>query len=386
MNKARYGIIYKITNTINNKIYIGQTVNNFNKRYGANLEKFTHNQHLKNAIRKYGIDKFKIEKEFDVAYSKEELDFLEDYYIRFFNTTNQKYGYNKMYGGSNGLHTFETKQKISKIQEKINGKKVICITTNRIFNSISKASRCYNINGECIAKCCQRKISQTHNLQWLYYEDYLKGVKPLPIKDKRIICVTTQEIFETMDDIIKKYSNLQISGISQCCSLSYASHGELADGTRLQWLHYDDYLKGIKPKEIIDTKVICIQTKKVFNNSKEAGEYYNIDYSHMYNNCKTRKGYCGQLPNGIKLQWLYYRDYLNGVRIKEIKDNRVICINNLEVFASAGEAANKYHLDKSCINKCCNNKRKSCGKDINGNPLKWMRYENYINIKNKESA
>ncbi len=59
------GYIYKITNTINNKCYIGQTRTNINKRW--NKHKFVstdpgnkaYNYPLYNAFRKYGIDKFK---------------------------------------------------------------------------------------------------------------------------------------------------------------------------------------------------------------------------------------------------------------------------------------------------------------------------------------
>ena len=51
-----YGKIYMIKNNINNKVYIGQTILNdvLHDRYGGNVEKHTHNDHLRNAIHKYG--------------------------------------------------------------------------------------------------------------------------------------------------------------------------------------------------------------------------------------------------------------------------------------------------------------------------------------------
>ena len=64
-----YGVIYKITNKINGKSYIGQTTQGFDKRYGYNLKRSTKNRHLKSAINKYGIDNFDICKVFDVAYN-----------------------------------------------------------------------------------------------------------------------------------------------------------------------------------------------------------------------------------------------------------------------------------------------------------------------------
>ena len=62
-----FGVIYKITNTINNKLYIGQTVD-FNHRIrsheetGFNKNAESYNNPLYRAIRKYGINNFEIYK------------------------------------------------------------------------------------------------------------------------------------------------------------------------------------------------------------------------------------------------------------------------------------------------------------------------------------
>ena len=80
-NLEVYGVIYKVTNKINNKVYIGQTVQGFRRRYhrkGNNsVEKLynsNENEHLKYSIRKYGIDNFYINECFDVAFSFKELN------------------------------------------------------------------------------------------------------------------------------------------------------------------------------------------------------------------------------------------------------------------------------------------------------------------------
>lgn len=121
-----YGVIYKIQNNINNKVYIGQTTNDkgFNGRYSYNLEDNTHNEHLKNSILKYGIENFNISKEFDIANSQEELDEKEIYWIQYYNSINPKFGYNKKEAGNGGLLSTESKLKMSRTKQ-INRRSII---------------------------------------------------------------------------------------------------------------------------------------------------------------------------------------------------------------------------------------------------------------------
>ncbi|MGN1358669.1 MAG: GIY-YIG nuclease family protein [Bacilli bacterium] len=113
-NLEVYGVIYKIRNKINNKIYIGQTTQGFDKRYNGGIVYKTSSKHLKKSILKYGIENFEIDKIFDIAYSKKELDKLEDMYIKIYETTNNEFGYNNKFGGSYGKHIKITREKISK--------------------------------------------------------------------------------------------------------------------------------------------------------------------------------------------------------------------------------------------------------------------------------
>lgn len=92
------GIIYKITNNINDKCYIGKTIFTFKQRYPKGF-KSIQNKHLKNAINKYGEENFTIsilEKGID---DEQKLFELEKRYIKEFQSNNPSYGYNKDSGG-----------------------------------------------------------------------------------------------------------------------------------------------------------------------------------------------------------------------------------------------------------------------------------------------
>ncbi|HHQ4326847.1 TPA: GIY-YIG nuclease family protein [Clostridium perfringens] len=106
------GIIYKITNIINNKIYIGQTTLSFYRRYRDGFKK-CHNAYLQRSIDKYGLNNFKVE---ILAKNKsiKELDKLEIELINEYDSCNPEHGYNMKTGGGNGKHTEESLKRISK--------------------------------------------------------------------------------------------------------------------------------------------------------------------------------------------------------------------------------------------------------------------------------
>jgi|ADurb_Leu_03_Slu_FD_contig_31_523001_length_2546_multi_4_in_0_out_0_2 group I intron endonuclease len=110
-------IIYKTTNLINGKIYIGQDSHNNKKYIGSGI-------YLLNAIKKYGKENF-IKEILCECFSKEELDEREKYYIKFYNSKIPS-GYNISNGGEASwnigltkevdgrlFHSLETRKKIS---------------------------------------------------------------------------------------------------------------------------------------------------------------------------------------------------------------------------------------------------------------------------------
>lgn len=87
-------VIYKITNLINNKIYIGKTINDKLDYYGSGII-------IKHSINKHGIKNFKKDI-IDNANSVNELNEKEKYWIKYYNSTDLTIGYNIGIGGDGG--------------------------------------------------------------------------------------------------------------------------------------------------------------------------------------------------------------------------------------------------------------------------------------------
>jgi group I intron endonuclease len=108
--------IYKITNQVNNKCYIGQSTD-IEKRFGEHKRR-EQNTHLKKAFEKYGIDNFSFEQIKIIPFIDSNilqiiLDTYEKRFIKQYESTNPNKGYNKTHGGANGLMTEEAKRKLS---------------------------------------------------------------------------------------------------------------------------------------------------------------------------------------------------------------------------------------------------------------------------------
>ena len=84
---------------------------------------------------------------------------------------------------------------------------------------------------------------------------------------------------------------LKISGVT---TLKY-----LKQGKKLGWCDYIDH-----------SKIICLTTKEIFDSQTNAGKQYNIKSSGISACCKNRQKSAGKLPNGTKLKWMYYDEYI----------------------------------------------------------------------------
>lgn len=96
-------LIYKITNLINNKCYIGQTIKTAEQRWKEHQSHTfgshpnDQNKSLYKAIRKYGLENFTFEVLQDNIETFEKLDKAEIYWIDYYNSFIK--GYNETFGG-----------------------------------------------------------------------------------------------------------------------------------------------------------------------------------------------------------------------------------------------------------------------------------------------
>lgn len=111
------GYIYKITNDINDKVYIGKTLlPSIEDRFKEHLHDYTRKEYatrpLYKAMKKYGIEHFSIA--LIGEYPDEELSTMEIYWIGYYN--GYEHGYNATRGGD-GKQQFNYQDIIERLKE-----------------------------------------------------------------------------------------------------------------------------------------------------------------------------------------------------------------------------------------------------------------------------
>ena len=179
--------IYKITNKINNKCYIGSAISIKNRlvQHKSLLNKNKHfNAHLQSAWNKYGFNNFTFEI-LEVT-NKEELQEKEEYYIQFFKSNDRKIGYNIRINCNTNLNLKASKQTIEKLRNSHLGHKRSKEAQDKIsksqfkpvsqldldgnliasFDSIKQASDITNIPSRSISACCTGTLNKSYGYKW----------------------------------------------------------------------------------------------------------------------------------------------------------------------------------------------------------------------------
>lgn len=198
-------IIYRATNKINNKSYIGLTTRSLQERKLEHLRHYlSENTYFHRAIQKYGKDNFDWEVLDNSASTIQELKELETYYILKFNTLSPS-GYNMTNGGE--LNNFENRRDYN-YGNNPSAIPIINLTTLEQFDSIKRASEKYCVSIESIRKAIKTK-EPCCNCLWNYYDENLNYEKISPKINsnsrKRVRNKNTNEIFQTITAAANAY-------------------------------------------------------------------------------------------------------------------------------------------------------------------------------------
>lgn len=274
--------IYKITNIINKKVYIGQS-KNIEKRFSKH-KKYTQNEHLKNAFSKYGIYNFSFEILFKLENNSDNirkiLDEKEKEFISLYEATNREKGYNIQSGGFIGCsHSEETKKKL---REKTNGKTYEEIYGEKKAKEIKEKMR-NSRKGYKLSSETKEKIGRSNSSRY----------------SKPILLVETGEVFNNTIEISivyglnRKSIRSAITGGKRLWGLSFSYNLNIKNEKIISRDEAKKLLEtnkmNLKNNKINLKKVICVTTEEIFNSAEDAAFHFNIDKQKIYEICIGRR-------------------------------------------------------------------------------------------------
>lgn len=217
-------IIYKITNRINGKVYIGQTIQPLTTRWRKHCNSSSCCKYIHSAIAKYGKENFTVE-QIDVACDRDELDSKEIYWINFYDSMNPEKGYNLTSGGEHKEVSDIVKKQISK---NLKGKKKsletrIKMSKAQLGKNLSETTKekiSNTLKGRIVSEETRKKQSQILKGR-VFSKDHCKRISESKkgIRStwayKKVECIETGEIFNSMTDAAKTkmLSEKQISNV-----------------------------------------------------------------------------------------------------------------------------------------------------------------------------
>lgn len=145
------GWIYIIRNTVNTKVYIGQTKNHFQHRFRQHIYAANKDSQyiIYKAMRKYGIQNFFVGPLEQC--NNEVLNEKEIFWIKFYKSNNSKYGYNMTEGGSKQGEPWNKSM----------------VTSQQILKEFNNGLSAYNIAKKYHTEVARvTKILQQYNLKY----------------------------------------------------------------------------------------------------------------------------------------------------------------------------------------------------------------------------
>lgn len=323
------GFIYIIKNTVNDKVYVGQTVNSVENRFKqhkCDVKRYV-DILLYKAMRKHGVENFYISEYFEVK--DEELNDTEIQTIKKFNSFG-KNGYNSTAGGEGGsLYTQEFKEKV--IKYALDNPDLSLLSVGKRFKVSSRSIR-----------------------GWLT----VKGNKDHRVKQatRTIICLETGEEFpnakSAAEFLIAKHS---LSENKQKVIYGVRSNVDKKSSTFCGYtFEFKNHISSKKRPDKLQRAIKCIETNTEFRSIEEAVSwlrsnlYPKADASNICNACT------GIRKMAYGFNWCYSEDVLKVVHKPRIKP--IVCIETNTKFKSIEEAVGWLRLNgfpRSTIANVC---------------------------------
>ena len=389
--------VYEITNLINGKKYIGKR----SCKCPVKEDKYMGSGTLlKKAIEKYGKENFK--KEILQICENEEMAFeWEKVYIEQVKAYQNNNYYNIASGGEGGFGNFAGKS----------------VEELELWKSrMSKARK-----GRIITDDWKNKILETRKLKGIGKGEsngmYGKKGKDNPVS-KAIVMINSEgsvvrefDCIRAANDYFNKPKAFNL--ISRVCINGGTAYGYL-------WLFKEEYNNLINENKFNEwylnvknryiDKTIKANRTKVQNNSKVVYQLNKdtLEIIQEFNSIILASESTGVKSRSINrvcrhgcntaggYSWIYKEEYHSITKEELIKlyshkykkpsstehyernKVKVICLNTEQVFDGVVDAIEHFNLCKGAkINAVCRGIRKSAGK-INGEPAKWMYYEDYL--------
>lgn len=249
-------------------------------------------------------------------------------------------------------------------------KKVICLETREVFNSIKEASEHYNSD---VQSCLSGRQKVAAGRHWALLEDYNLWERERQdeyfgnaslMRVKEIICLETKKIFKNAKEASKKIG-CRNSDISACCrgiqkSVAGYHFAFLSDYNSWNKEKQDRFLG----KEPLSKKIICLETKEMFDSAVDADKIFNIGSSCIRNCCRgaqsSVKGYhFAYVSDYISWDIQKQNEHFGKKRLPKIK--KVRCVETCVIYKSASEAAVATGLNKGALYYVLNGKCKTAG-------------------------
>ena len=220
--------IYKISNKINGKVYIGQTIYDVNKRFREHINKSKYETDIVRplylAMRKYGYDNFFVE-ELEIVETKDDANEREKYWIKYYNSFGEN-GYNATEGGDDGSYNAKSVLQISKKDYRVIQK----------FSSTHDAGRTFGKKNSIIQRVCSGERNSAYGYHWIYEDEYNFGVNLKERFSKKKSPRKGLQIEIKSGNILKKYKSTYDAG--KILGIDYKKIYRVCTGERKSYKGY----------------------------------------------------------------------------------------------------------------------------------------------------